>query len=274
METKKLKLNVGGFFGLILYYIFIAGLLTWLFSLVTPEHSSRLLKNILLIVQSLIPSVVTLYLMIVSVRSSYEPRFKLIFWGDFNFKLLISVLLVTIGYFFWFHNSIGIWSDNLPKGEIIEEIFRKMKLDFKEYPVPLFLQIAIFAPVIEEVLFRGIILRGFLGNYKPKMAIFLSALFFGLVHMNVPQFVSAFTIGLFLGILYYRTQSLLLCIAVHALNNGIVILADEDTYQPEVIGFLMGILLFLIGMYLFLELTRSKSDNSPPIPEPDAVTIE
>ena len=274
MEPKKLKLNIGGFFGLFLYYIFIGGLLTWLFSLVTPDHSSHLLKSILLIVKDVVPLAVVLYLLLWSVRFNYEPGFKFSFLGDFNYKLLLSVLLVTLGYFFWFHNSIGIWSERIPLGKFFEEIIRKIELDIKEYPIPYFLQIAIFAPFFEEVLFRGIILRGFLANYKPTKAIFLSALFFGLIHMNGPQFVNAFLIGLFLGIVYYRTRSLLLCIAVHAMNNSIGFLDDSDKFQPGITGFLIGIAVFSIGIYLFSRLIPPKFTELPLVSEPEPVTTE
>jgi len=274
MEPKKLKLNIGGFFGLFLYYIFIGGLLTWLFSLVTPDHSSHLLKSILLIVKDVVPLAVVLYLLLWSVRFNYEPGFKFSFLGDFNYKLLLSVLLVTLGYFFWFHNSIGIWSDNLPMGKLFDEIFHQLELDYKESPIAIILRVAIWAPIFEELFMRGIVLRGFLANYKPTTAIFLSALFFGLIHMNGPQFVNAFLIGLFLGIVYYRTRSLLLCIAVHAMNNSIGFLDDSDKFQPGITGFLIGIAVFSIGIYLFSRLIPPKFTELPLVSEPEPVTTE
>ena len=77
------------------------------------------------------------------------------------------------------------------------------------------------APVLEELLFRGVILGGLLRNQRPWVAIGQSALLFGLIHFNPAQSVSAAGLGLLLGWLYYRTRSLGLCIALHALNNGI-----------------------------------------------------
>jgi membrane protease YdiL (CAAX protease family) len=77
------------------------------------------------------------------------------------------------------------------------------------------------APAFEELFFPGILLRGFIGNYNPVVSVVLSALLFGIFHMNAPQFVNAFLIGLILGIVYYSTRSLILCVAIHALNNGI-----------------------------------------------------
>ena len=80
---------------------------------------------------------------------------------------------------------------------------------------------AVAAPVLEELLFRGVVLNGLLRNYRPWVGIGQSALLFGLIHFNPAQSVSAALLGLLLGWLFYRTRSLGLCIMVHAINNGI-----------------------------------------------------
>ena len=88
------------------------------------------------------------------------------------------------------------------------------------------LMIGISAPVLEEVLFRGILLTGLLRNYRPWVAILQSALLFGVFHMNPVQTVSAGLMGIVVGWLYYRTKSLLLCIVLHALNNLLALWAN------------------------------------------------
>ena len=44
--------------------------------------------------------------------------------------------------------------------------------------------VVVVAPVIEELLFRGLILRGFLSHYSTRKAILASAIIFGLFHLN------------------------------------------------------------------------------------------
>jgi membrane protease YdiL (CAAX protease family) len=77
----------------------------------------------------------------------------------------------------------------------------------------------LLAPLLEEILFRGILLRGLLRNYSPAVAIGQSALLFGIFHLNPAQSLFALLFGVLLGWLYYRTQSLAICITLHALNN-------------------------------------------------------
>ena len=56
-------------------------------------------------------------------------------------------------------------------------------------------------------------------NYSVLTAILVSALLFGLVHMNLQQGIFAFLAGCFYGFIYWQSKSLLLCILLHALNN-------------------------------------------------------
>lgn len=80
---------------------------------------------------------------------------------------------------------------------------------------------ALAVPVLEELLFRGVVLAGLLRSRRPWVAIAQSALLFGIFHFNPSQSLNAALAGLLLGWLYYRTRSLGLCIALHALFNGI-----------------------------------------------------
>ena len=83
--------------------------------------------------------------------------------------------------------------------------------------------ICIFAPLVEEVVMRGAILRMLLNSMKSRWgAIAISALLFALIHMNPAQMPHAFIAGLFLGWIYSRTGSVLPGIVYHWVNNTIV----------------------------------------------------
>ena len=73
---------------------------------------------------------------------------------------------------------------------------------------------------MEEVLFRGILLESVRSKYSSGRAIVVSALMFGVIHIIPQQVVNAFVIGLILGYIYVRTDSLWPVIIIHALNNA------------------------------------------------------
>jgi membrane protease YdiL (CAAX protease family) len=81
--------------------------------------------------------------------------------------------------------------------------------------------ITIIGPVFEEILFRGTITRILLNHYSPMKALLLSALFFGVIHINPVQVLGAGLIGLLLAWIYYKTASLLPCLIIHIINNSL-----------------------------------------------------
>ena len=83
-----------------------------------------------------------------------------------------------------------------------------------------FISIVILAPLLEEILFRGIILQRWSVKWSILSGIVFSSLVFGFLHFN---FLGLFNFGLVMALLYLRTQSLLLPIMVHVLNNLIAV---------------------------------------------------
>lgn len=104
----------------------------------------------------------------------------------------------------------------LPMPEFMQKVFAMLATQ----DIWTFMMVGITGPILEEVLFRGIILDGFLTRYKPGKAIFWSAFLFGLFHMNPWQFIPGFLIGLLLGYIYLKTRSLLPVILIHIVNNS------------------------------------------------------
>jgi membrane protease YdiL (CAAX protease family) len=94
----------------------------------------------------------------------------------------------------------------------------------------------IVAPLTEEFLFRGLIFTGYLNNYSFKKAIWLSALWFGLFHLNILQFPGAFILGLFFAWLVGKTNSLWPSLFAHSLANGLSILITR-VFKLQIIGY-------------------------------------
>lgn len=142
-------------------------------------------------------------------------------------------------------------------------------------PLLAFFMIGVCAPVLEEVLFRGILLTGLLRNYRPWVAIGQSALLFGLFHMNPVQIVSAGIMGLLVGWLYYRTRSLLLCIVAHALNNLIALAGSLSSKKDimeaphEAFGswWIYGLVLLCSAFLISAFVRRVQQSTIPLVPE-------
>lgn len=80
------------------------------------------------------------------------------------------------------------------------------------------------APIVEELVFRGLVLQNLMQRTSITRAILLSSFAFSVIHFH-PFIIIQFCFGIFVSIIYIKTQSLFLPIAVHILVNSITKLA-------------------------------------------------
>jgi len=106
-----------------------------------------------------------------------------------------------------------------------ESILRQV-MDLENYPILSPLLIVIVAPITEEILFRGLMLRGLLAVTTPKRAIALTTVLFMIVHLNPWQFPVAAVMGVLTGWVYLRSRSLLLCVGIHTVQNATALFAS------------------------------------------------
>jgi membrane protease YdiL (CAAX protease family) len=90
--------------------------------------------------------------------------------------------------------------------------------------------ICVFAPVVEEIFFRGFMFGTFVRRMPLAWAALLDGVVFGLGHAPAApiQLIALGVFGLGLCLLYWRTQSIIPCMALHALNNSITFGATKD----------------------------------------------
>ena len=123
---------------------------------------------------------------------------------------LLAVAMIALGFV---SEPLSNW---LPMPEYIQQIFEKMLSD----SFWAFATVVVAAPLLEEFILRGVIMRGLLYHTTPLKSILWSAFFFAIIHLNPWQAIGAFVAGAFLGWVYWRTHSLWACIFIHAVNNG------------------------------------------------------
>jgi membrane protease YdiL (CAAX protease family) len=106
------------------------------------------------------------------------------------------------------------------------------------------LMLVVFAPLLEELFCRGIILRGLLKHMTPTKAILWSSAIFGIIHLNPWQAIPAFLVGSLMGWVYWKTRSLWATIFIHFINNGFAYivtvffpeLPDDASYYDMIPG--------------------------------------
>ena len=184
--------------------------------------------------------------------------------GVFAFSFII-----TIAVLFILDPIINL----IPMPDLFYRMFEQLLSD---QGLSTFLMLCIAAPLLEELIFRGIILDGFLKNYSHRKAIIWSSLLFGLVHLNPWQFIPAVVLGLFIGWIYWKTSSIFPCIFIHFTANTssylssffIDVKSAKDLTTIDLIGnnfvyfslFVLALFLIASGLKL-LNIHFSKSAN-------------
>ena len=123
------------------------------------------------------------------------------------------------------------------------------------YQIVTVLVAVIAAPFVEELVFRGVIMRGFLSRMGPVVAITLQGLLFGFAHSdpsrgagNIGLALVLSAVGITLGTSAYLTRRIGPTVCAHAIFNGVVmaillsgILDDADKELGHLAGLLSAL---------------------------------
>ena len=149
--------------------------------------------------------------------------------------LWIMVTILTIGLSAVLSSLDNLLNLILPMPEWLHGIFGNSMVE--EPLVISIIHVGVIVAFTEELFFRGLILDGLNRNYSKRKAIIVSALIFGLVHINPWQFLSAFIGGLFMAWICIETKSIWLCIFMHFLHNMLETLAARYSDLIPIQGF-------------------------------------
>ena len=138
--------------------------------------------------------------------------------------------------------------------------------------IPFVLCIALVPGFTEEIMFRGYVQRNLLRRWRPWKAIALSTVLFSVVHLDPVHIVFAAPIGIWVGIVAWRTGSVWPTIACHASVNGLwniygtFLVKLDPPYHVVLVSLCFAavgaVLGFAAGVKLLVQLPRS---GTPPV---------
>lgn len=170
-------------------------------------------------------------------------------WSFVSIPYLLLTLVISVS--------------SIPLMDGVSSIFRwmpdltKNAFDVMSSGIIGIIALTVLGPIFEEVLFRGIITKLLFQSYKPVQAILLSALIFGVFHLNPAQIIPAFLAGLILASLYYHSGSLIPGIILHICVNGssalsLLYLDNGDTSIYEMVSTETYIIIMLCAASCFV----------------------
>ena len=118
------------------------------------------------------------------------------------------------------------------------------------------------APLCEETMFRGYIQRSFEFKLKPVWAAAITAIFFALYHVNPYELLALFALGFYFGFAAYTTESIVVPMIMHFLNNFVQIIllfiyGDQEIISDTVsknFNLMSSLSIFLVSSIVFAAL--------------------
>ncbi|MBE5880167.1 MAG: CPBP family intramembrane metalloprotease [Lachnospiraceae bacterium] len=138
--------------------------------------------------------------------------------------------------------------------------------------LPAFFVVSICPALAEEAAFRGFLFGSLNVKYKPWIAIVVSALAFGLYHMNLLQFFGGAMMGVAIGYACYKSRSIFVGVLMHFINNGlsvvlnfnqellakIPILGNESYKLSDYFIFASVTIIFVLAGIIFLKIPNRR----------------
>lgn len=182
----------------------------------------------------------------IDVSTEYIPSVKL---RDNDYMNLIIFSLGEITFVL----GLSYFLNMIPIPEFIQELISSEDI---AYPFLVTLIIGgIMAPIVEEILFRGILLKGLLKKYSLKKSAIVGGIMFSILHLPDIQNVLAIIVGsIVYSFVYAYTKSIVPTIILHMSYNTIATLFDELTLRLNIlnegISSIQSIILILIGGFI------------------------
>jgi uncharacterized protein len=199
----------------------------------------------------------------------YKERLK----SFLNFKklsgpLMIFSLIAGLSMVFLSQIIIDLIAKVFPR--LVEDSLGELTDLLKINSWLLFVPVVIMAPIVEEILYRGILFRVFKKEMiKPVWIILMSGLIFGVIHLNFVQSTYATILGILMALAYYWTKNILVPILMHFGNNLLAVIITFESIDQQIVlnqaiydrvGLWMAAFMLPL-MMIFLFIFRDKNDD-------------
>ena len=190
---------------IVVFYLFCSYLISVLgaFDINIPQYVLQFLPHVILLIPCLV------YIVWMKPETVKDISYGAVSAGTVLKIIVLTYLLMPTMTFI---NGVSSMFVENKVVEALDVVFR--------YPLWFrLLTMALIPAVVEEFICRGLIFHG-LKKRNPFWAVIISALFFGVLHMNINQFLYAFAMGVFFALITYATNSMWPSMLMHFIYNA------------------------------------------------------
>jgi uncharacterized protein len=216
--------NIRIAFGLVILSLLIAiifgsGIVSIL-KLVLPNIETANISLLSMLVSTLMMGLpVIIYLRIN--KFSIRQRLRI---NKISQNTLFSIIIISIGFIIIIDELDRIIYILFGSPDFLVELVEQLKITSVYTGFLIILTTIVVAPIVEELLFRGFLQKILEESWEDiTKAILVTSLFFALIHLNPYWIVQIYLLGMLLGYLSWRTNSIIPGIILHGLNNGFAV---------------------------------------------------
>ncbi|MEE8341704.1 MAG: type II CAAX endopeptidase family protein [Candidatus Neomarinimicrobiota bacterium] len=228
------KINIRIAFGIVIFSLLIAliigaALVSILMVLMPNAESANISLFSMLLSTVFIGIPVVIYLRFN--RLSIRERLRI---NNISLGTLLSIIIISIGFIIIVDELDRIVYILFGQPEFLREIAEQLRITSINNGVLIILTTVVVAPFVEEMLFRGYLQKVLEESWGDiTKAILVTSMFFALVHLNPYWIIQIYLLGMVLGYLAWRTNSIIPGIILHGLNNGFAVALNnvEDVFS-------------------------------------------
>ena len=124
------------------------------------------------------------------------------------------------------------------------------------------LGVGIIGPIIEEIIFRGLIFNELKNIMPVSVVIIAQGILFGLCHFNLMQSIYAIFMGIMLGVVYAWIKNIWIPIFIHIVNNIFMILLGRYAGVTVIQFSISIIVIILCFLYFYKEREKTMIENT------------
>ena len=279
MNNIKYNITAGSSLWLLLFVSIIGYILVGLVGLFLPSDNATLALRIGSVFQQVFAFIAPA--IVCALISTRRPDIMLRLRGKIHSKALLWTIVVMIVSMPAMEALVQL-NDAMPMPEPLYNFFRTIEDSAAQVTETMIgghtvgnlivnlLIMAVMTGFSEEILFRGA-LTGTLARTRLGMAggIWVGAIIFSLMHMQMFGFFPRMLLGAFFGYLMFWSGSIWLCVIAHAINNGLYIIAkhlgyDEATVEQTSISIIIVAISIVLTIYSINQLRCATLEPKEP----------
>ena len=189
-----------------------------------------------------------------------------------NWNVVMASILVGIAFTVVTDEIDRIVQLFFPMPEILRNaIEESLKIQSTSDLIIIIISAVFLAAIVEEMLFRGFVQTSFEYHFDVTKAVMSSALIFTIVHFNPWWAIQVMIIGIILGVMAWKSNSIIPSMIVHLINNGIALIfanSKPEQYQwylyknhVSIPILIAAIIVVFFGMKLFYKFCDSSFEE-------------